>query len=266
MTKDFPQSVAQAVASIKPHLEKVPRTAIILGSGLSSLASSFGGKSLSYAEITGFPAPTVSGHAGILQIGQKALVMAGRFHFYEGHSLDTVCLPVAVLAKLGVQNIILTNAAGGIHYSFRPGDLVMITDHINFQGVNPLIGPALEGFGPRFCDMSTVYSPDLRRLARSIDPELKEGTYLAVSGPCYESPAEIRAFRTMGADLVGMSTVPEAIVARSLGLNILGLSCVTNLAAGISPTPLDHKEVMEHGKRVEARLGKLLHAVLDSIG
>ena len=265
MTVDFPQRVERAVASIRQKFPSVPKTAIILGSGLSGLAADFGGSSLSYGDIAEFPAPTVNGHAGILQIGTRALVMAGRFHYYEGHSLDTVCLPVAVLAGLGVENLILTNAAGGIHYSFRPGDLVLIADHINMQGVNPLIGPHLTGFGPRFCDMSEVYSSELRRLARQLDPELKAGVYLAVSGPCYESPAEIRAFRAMGADLVGMSTVPEAILARSLGLRTLGISCVTNLAAGIGAQALNHQEVMEYGQKVATRLGRLLQGMVAQL-
>lgn len=266
MTSEFPSRVERAVASVRPHLDSAPKVGIVLGSGLSSLAGQFGGRALPFAEIAGFPAPTVQGHAGILQLGDRALVLAGRFHYYEGHSYDTVCLPVALLAGLGVETLILTNAAGGIHYSYRSGDLVMISDHVNLQGGNPLVGPHLAGFGPRFCDMSAVYDPELRRLARSIDPELREGVYLAVSGPCYETPAEIRAFRTMGADLVGMSTVPEAILARSLGLRVLGLSTVTNLAAGISPQPLDHQEVVAVGKLVERRMGELLQRLVADLG
>ncbi len=265
MTKEFPARVERAVAGIRAKSACRPRIGIVLGSGLANLAASFGGTAILFKDIPEFPVPTVAGHTGVLHLDETVAVLAGRFHFYEGHTMDTVVLPTAVLAKLGITTLILTNAAGGVHHSYKPGDLVMLSDHINFQGTNPLIGPHLEGFGPRFPDISTVYAQSLRDQARRIDPQLKEGTYMAFTGPCYESPAEVRAARAMGADLVGMSTVPEAIVARTMGLNVMGISVVTNLAAGISPTPLDHAEVTAMGKQAEVRLGVLLHALVKSL-
>ena len=262
MTTEFSARVERAVAGIRRVSQAKPKIGIILGSGLSNLAASFGGQTISYRDIPGFPEPTVAGHVGMLYLGEEVVVLAGRFHFYEGHSMDTVALPTAVLAALGVRTLILTNAAGGVHHSVHPGDLVLISDHITVPRTTPLSGPHRAGFAPRFSDMPNVYTPANPEKAKRFDPLLKEGVYMAFTGPCYESPAEVRAARALGADLVGMSTVPEAIMARSLGLEVMGVSVVTNLAAGISPVPLDHAEVTAMGKQAEGRLGKLLKAMV----
>jgi len=259
MTKRFPQLLANALKAVRRKSASRPKTGIILGSGLSDLASRFGGKAIGFPDIPGFPAPTVAGHAGVFYLGDEVAIMAGRFHLYEGVGVDTVLLPVALLHALGVQALILTNAAGSLRPELGPGSLSLISDHINFMGDNPLSGPHLAAFGPRFPDMSAVYTAQLREKARQLDSSLPEGVYLAVRGPSYETPAEIRAFKTLGADMVGMSTVPEAIFARSLGMEILGVSLLTNLASGLG-TPLNHEEVMAAGKLAGHRLGALLES------
>lgn len=244
-----------------------PQIGIVLGSGLGAFAGQLcEPAAVVFAEIPHFPRSTVPGHSGRLLVGGVAdvpvAVMQGRVHAYEGYSPEEVAFPVRVLARMGVRTVILTNAAGGIHAAFHQGQLALIVDHINFSGRNPAAGVHDEQLGPRFFDMSEPYSLRLRRLAqqaaRSIDLELAEGVYLSVLGPSFETPAEIRAFRTMGADLVGMSTVQETIAARQMGLEVLGISCVTNMAAGIQATPLSHEEVMETGRAVESRLAGLL--------
>jgi len=244
-----------------------PTIGIVLGSGLGSFADQIENPAvIPFADIPHFPQSTVPGHSGRLVIGAVAgtpvAVMQGRVHAYEGYSSDQVTLPIRVLGRCGVRTLILTNAAGGINPAFRQGQLVLVADHINFSGRNPVAGPNDDRFGPRFFDMSEAYSARLRHLAReaarSLDLDLEEGVYLSVLGPSFETPAEIRAFRTLGADLVGMSTVQETIAARHMGLDVLGISCVTNLAAGLQAQPLSHEEVMETGKAVESRLAGLL--------
>ena len=244
-----------------------PTIGIVLGSGLGSFADQIENPAvIPFADIPHFPQSTVPGHSGRLVIGAVAgtpvAVMQGRVHAYEGYSSDQVTLPIRVLGRCGVRTLILTNAAGGINPAFRQGQLVLVADHINCSGRNPVAGPNDDRFGPRFFDMSEAYSARLRHLAReaarSLDLDLEEGVYLSVLGPSFETPAEIRAFRTLGADLVGMSTVQETIAARHMGLDVLGISCVTNLAAGLQAQPLSHEEVMETGKAVESRLAGLL--------
>jgi purine-nucleoside phosphorylase len=210
--------------------------------------------------------PTVSGHSGLLKVGERIAVIAGRIHYYEGHSIDEVVLPVFLLGRLGVRTLIVTNAAGGVNKSFSPGELVLIKDHVNLQGLNPLRGPNPE-FGPRFPDMSTVYTPELRGLAHKVSPvPLKEGVYAAFVGPSYETPAEIRMLSAIGVDMVGMSTVPEVIAAGYLGMRVLGISCITNMAAGILGRPLDHTEVIRAGKEVAPRFAELLTRTVERIG
>jgi purine-nucleoside phosphorylase len=267
MHTDFRARVKRAAASIDSHLYERPAVGVVLGSGLSNVVDTLfpGDRSLvsiPYSEIEGFGVPSVAGHRGELKVGGATAVFAGRFHFYEGKSLDDVVLPVATLAELGVRTVLVTNAAGGINPGFSPGDLVLITDHINLLGTNPLIGPRDESSVARFPDMTEVYSRELIKVAREIDPDLKEGVYAALTGPSYETPAEIRMLRTLGADLIGMSTVPETIVARSYGMTVLGLSTVTNLAAGMSGKELDHAEVVEVSASIEKRMTRLLRELI----
>jgi purine-nucleoside phosphorylase len=257
-----------------------PRVAIVLGSGLGAVAEAVTAPAfIPYAGIPHFPQSTVPGHAGRIVAGSldgaPVVVMQGRVHFYEGYTPQQVTFPMRVLGALGIRAVVLTNAAGGIAEGYRQGQLVALSDHINLMGWNPLVGPneprfaarplaglRLPSSGLRFTDMTEAYSKPLRALARAAAAEegwtLDEGVYLAVSGPSFETPAEIRAFRTMGATLVGMSTVPETIVARHMGIEVLGLSCVTNLAAGLGATPLSHEEVIETGRQVEQQLARLL--------
>jgi len=250
-----------------------PDVAVVLGSGLSGVFPLDGERSLAFTEIPGFPAPSVVGHAGEVAVGtvsgRTVLVQRGRVHHYEGHSLADVALPVRAYARLGVKVVVLTNASGGIAHGLEAGDLVLLSDHINLLADNPLRGPNLDPLGPRFPDMTEVYDPRLRKLARDVawglGIALKEGVYLATLGPSYETPAEIRAFRALGADLVGMSTVPEAIAARHAGMKVLGISCVTNLAAGVLPEPLSHDEVIATSRRKSADLGRLLTAFVSRL-
>lgn len=270
MRPDFAARVARARASLPQGY--APRRAAVLGSGLSSLADGLGLKALPFKDIEGFPLPSVAGHAGILYLGQDYAIMAGRFHYYEGWEGDEVVLPIFLLAALGVEELILTNAAGAVNLGYKPGDLVLINDHINLLGRQPFIGPNPQGadgvdLGPRFFDMGKVYAPGLRAKAQAVAQArlghgLDEGVYAAMSGPAYETPAEIRMLRALGADLVGMSTVPEAIAGAYLGLKVLGLSCVTNMAAGILDSPLDHQEVIAAGKSAQGALAALLLPLL----
>ena len=243
---------------------------LILGSGLGELAEEIEEAIvIPYDQIPFFPTSTVVGHAGQLVYGtlsgKKVLAMQGRFHFYEGHSMQTVTYPVRVMAALKAHSVIVTNASGGVHESFVPGDLMLITDHINFTGQNPLIGPNEDEIGPRFPDMSEAYTLTYREVAKEaasqLDLTLKEGVYMGYSGPTYETPAEIRMSRTMGADAVGMSTVPEVIVAAHSGLKVLGISCITNLAAGMQAN-LNHEEVVETTQRVKQSFKALIKEVL----
>ena len=251
-----------------------PRIALVLGSGLGAFGDELGSATyIPYEKIPHFPRSTAIGHAGRLVIGKSAAIpvaaMQGRVHFYEGYSLQDVIFPMRVFARMGVRAAILTNAAGGINTAFKQGALVILSDHINLQGSNPLIGPNDARFGPRFPDMTQAYWKDYRLFAveeaRKLRIEAFEGVYAALSGPSYETPAEIRHLRTIGADLVGMSTAPEVIAARHMGIRVLGISCVTNMAAGILDRPLDHKEVLETGERVKGAFMALLRAVLPRI-
>ena len=265
MKKGFYEKVEKVYRSCSLENAYCPETAVILGSGLSELVESYEGKEVPFSEIEGFPSVNIKGHPGFFKLAEKAVLMAGRIHFYEGHSIEDVVLPVALLWKMGVKKLILTNAAGGVNRSFKPGDLAVITDHINLTGQNPLIGRN-EGFeGPRFPDMSNVYDNEINEKAFLIDPDLKKGVYAGLSGPSYETPAEIRMLDKIGADMVGMSTVNEAIAARYFGMKVAGISCITNMAAGILDQPLDHREVIETGKRVNRRFIKLVGGLLEEI-
>jgi purine-nucleoside phosphorylase len=248
-----------------------PRVAVVLGSGLGDFANDLTDSvAIPYAKIPGFPKSTVIGHAGRLVIGKAGstvvAAMQGRVHLYEGYSAAEAGFPMRVLGCLGVRAAILTNAAGGINTEYSEGALVVIRDHINLQGANPLIGPNDDRFGPRFPDMTTAYWKPYREWtlteSKRLGMELHEGVYAAVTGPSFETPAEIRYMRIIGADLVGMSTVPEVIVARHMGIRVLGISCVTNMAAGILDQPLTHEEVLDTGKRVTTQFTGLLRAVL----
>jgi purine-nucleoside phosphorylase len=251
-----------------------PKIALVLGSGLGAFADEFAEATrIPYAKIPNFPRSTAVGHAGQLVVGKVEGVdiaaMQGRVHLYEGYAVRDVAFPVRVFARMGVKAVILTNAAGGIKKEFTQGRLVVISDHINLQGANPLIGPNEETFGPRFPDMSTAYDKKFRELTlaegRRLGITLAEGVYAALAGPSYETPAEIRYLRTIGADLVGMSTVPEVIAARHTGIRVLGISCVTNAAAGILDQPLDHQEVLETAERVKSQFISLLRAIIPDI-
>jgi purine-nucleoside phosphorylase len=265
----------EAARAIRKRRDGAPRVALVLGSGLGSFADNLTDRlAVPYAEIPNFPVSTgVVGHAGELVLGQvgqaPVAVLSGRVHFYEGRPMSDAVFPARVLARLGVKAVVLTNAAGGVRLTFRPGDLMLITDHINGFGTNPLIGPNEESLGPRFPDMSAVYDPALRRIvkatARQLRIPVKEGVYIGLHGPSYETPAEIRAIRRMGADAVGMSTVPEAIALRHAGVRVLGISTITNMAAGILKKPLNHAEVLDTTQRIGARFVKLLTAIVPKI-
>jgi purine-nucleoside phosphorylase len=258
---------------IRSRITVEPRIAVVLGSGLGGFADFDEAVAIPYEDIPGFVRSTAQGHAGRLVIGKvesvPVLAMQGRVHYYEGYSLEEVTFPVRTFGLLGIKTLILTNAAGGINVQLTQGALMVITDHLNLMGVNPLRGPNDERFGPRFPDMSTVYSPELQELvveeAKAINLEVRRGIYGALSGPSYETPAEIHLLRGLGADAVGMSTVPEAIVARHMGLEVLGISCITNMAAGISDEPINHEEVMATGDRVRATFTELLQRVIGAI-
>jgi purine-nucleoside phosphorylase len=263
-----------ATRVIRSRISVEPRIAVVLGSGLGGFADDFEESvSIPYEDIPGFVRSTAQGHAGRLVIGKidsvPVLAMQGRVHFYEGYSLEEVTFPVRTFGLLGVKTLVLTNAAGGINVELTQGALMVISDHLNLMGVNPLRGANDERFGPRFPDMTTVYSPELQALvideAKAIGVELRRGIYGALSGPSYETPAEIHLLRTLGADAVGMSTVPEAIVARHMGLEVLGISCITNMAAGISDEPINHEEVMATGDRVRETFAELLRRVIAAI-
>lgn len=251
-----------------------PKIALVLGSGLGAFADEFAGATkIPYADIPNFPKSTAIGHAGQLVLGNVGEIpvagMQGRVHLYEGYSAKDVAFPIRVFARMGVKAVILTNAAGGIKLEFTQGELVVIKDHINLQGANPLIGPNDDRFGPRFPDMTVAYDRRFREIAVGAGNRnhigLYEGVYAALPGPSYETPAEIRYLRTIGADLVGMSTVPEVIAARHSGIRVLGISCVTNAAAGILDQPLDHKEVLETCERVRGQFIALLKVVIPRI-
>lgn len=279
MNDQFAKATA-AAEYIRTRASLKPTLGIILGSGLGNFASQVEqAVTIPYAEIPNFPQSTVQGHSGKLILGTIAqvpvAVMQGRVHAYEGYSMEQVTFPTRVLSLLGVRKLIVTNAAGGINPRYGQGAIVAISDHINLTGTNAALGPneprfgTIPGAGQRFFDMSAAYSPALRKLA--VDEAarqgwmLNEGVYLAVLGPSYETPAEIRAFRTLGADLVGMSTVHEVIIARHMGLEVLGLSVVTNMAAGVLDEPINHEEVMEIGRRIEGQFTNLLMAIIPQM-
>lgn len=248
--------------------------AIILGSGLGDYADTLKESvKLPYSEIPGFPQSTVAGHAGIWHtgtlFGKKVIMMQGRFHAYEGYPMEDVVLPIRVMKKLGVKTLIVTNSAGGVRETFKPGTLMLIKDYINYAGMNPLIGKNLDEFGPRFPDMTYAFDRKLQRIAKDSAKEnhsnLEEGVYCWFSGPTYESPAEIRMARVLGADAVGMSTVPEVMVAHHAGIRCLGISCITNLAAGILDQPLNHEKVVETGRMVKEEFKALLNTILEKL-
>jgi purine-nucleoside phosphorylase len=266
---------AEAAARfIQKKTKLQPKIALVLGSGLGAFADQFAAATrIPYAKIPYFPRSTAIGHAGQLVIGKvdgiEVAGMQGRVHLYEGYSPQDVAFPIRVFSRLGIKAVILTNAAGGIKKEFTQGRLVVISDHINLQGANPLSGPNADKFGPRFPDMTNAYDKKFRELTlaagRRLNIDLGEGVYAALAGPSYETPAEIRYLRTIGADLVGMSTVPEVIAARHAGLRALGISCVTNAAAGVLGQPLDHNEVLETAERVKSQFIGLLRAVIPRI-
>jgi purine-nucleoside phosphorylase len=266
--------VAQAAARIK-HLSPLrPKLALILGSGFHHVLSELEvAARLSYARLPGFPPVGVSGHAGELLVGHlggvPVLVLSGRAHYYEGHAMEAVTFATRTLAAYGIRDLLVTNAAGGLNRQFRPGDFMVLTDHINLMGANPLRGPAVPG-RPRFVDLTQAYDPALatllRRAGRRCQLKLRAGVYLAVSGPSYETPAEIRAFARLGAAAVGMSTVPEVITARQHGLRVAGVSCITNLAAGRSPNPLSHEEVLETAELSKHAAAKFLKTFAQLYG
>jgi purine-nucleoside phosphorylase len=266
-----PQTAAARLKKLSPLR---PTLAIVLGSGFHhALTALRVAEKIAYAKIPGFPKPTVSGHAGELYFGHlgrtPVLMLSGRAHFYEGHAMERVTFAVRTLAAFGIRDLLLTNAAGGVNKHFRAGDFMALTDHINLMGANPLRGAALPGL-PRFVDLTETYNEKLRallfRAARLARLKLRRGVYLAVSGPTYETPAEVRAFRLLGADAVGMSTVPEAVVARQCGLNVAAISCVTNLAAGLGRENLSHTEVLETAERVKHSGAALLKHFTELYG
>ncbi|MFC7391495.1 purine-nucleoside phosphorylase [Scopulibacillus cellulosilyticus] len=267
--------INEAMNVIKPELKEQPKIGLILGSGLGVLADELAeAVTISYQKVPYFPESTVKGHAGQFVFGRlegvPVVAMQGRYHFYEGYDLKQVTFPVRVMKALGVKQLIVTNAAGGVNTSFKPGDLMIINDHINMLGTNPLIGPNETNLGVRFPDMSEVYNKDLIEMAKSVAGEhqidIKEGIYYATSGPSYETPAEVRMIRTLGGDAVGMSTVPEVIVARHSGLEVLGISCITNAASGILDQPLSHEEVIETTEKVKATFVQLVKAIVQKMG
>jgi purine-nucleoside phosphorylase len=263
-----------AARIIRARTKLEPRIAIVLGSGLGGFADEFDeAVGIPYQDIPGFKQSTAQGHAGRLVIGNvdsvPLVAMQGRVHYYEGYSLEEVTFPIRTFKLLGVKTLILTNASGGINVELGQGTLMVISDHLNMMGGNPLCGPNDERFGPRFPDMTAVYARELQEFvveeAKAIGVEVRRGIYGALSGPSYETPAEIHLLRNLGADAVGMSTVPEAIVARHMGLDVLGISCITNMAAGISDEPINHEEVMATGDRVRDTFAQLLRRVVSRI-
>lgn len=264
--------LGEAVRAIKARSTLEPRIGVVLGSGMGAFASNLDQATvIPFAEIPHFPTSTAIGHPGQLVMGLSQgvplVVMAGRVHHYEGYSLEQVVFPVRVLGRLGVKILILTNAAGSVNTSYKPGELMIIEDHINFMGGNPLVGPNEETLGLRFFDMTEAYDPALRGIAEracwKAGVQARKGVYIAVTGPSYETPAEIKMARGLGADAVGMSTVPEAIAARHMGLRVLGLSCITNMGAGVIKKKLDHLEVLAVGERVKEALSDVLGRIVQ---
>ena len=269
------RELTETVDYIRTHCRYQPSLGLILGSGFGSYADSFSdSKVLSFGEIPHFPCSTVSGHRGNLVFGSvegiPCIALQGRIHFYEGYSMQEIAFPVRVLGRLGIQGLIVTNAAGGLNPEFRPGDLMLIADHINMMGSNPLIGPNPDESGPRFPDLSDAYDSGMREIALDIAGRLgiriRQGVYLGVTGPSYETPAEIRVYRSLGADAVGMSTVPEVLVAVHMGIPVLGISCITNMAAGMEPRKITHSDVLKTTKKVEKKFRLLLDGIIKAVG
>lgn len=266
--------INKACEFIKSKLNSIPSIAVILGSGLGELTEEIENRTIiKYVDIPYFPVSTVAGHAGQFAEGsiggRDVIMMQGRFHYYEGYDMKTVVFAVRVLKVLGIKTLIVTNAAGGVNLDFKPGDLMIIKDHINMSGANPLIGKNIDELGPRFPDMSEPYSKKLidiaKNTAKKLNIDIKEGVYLMLTGPCYETPAEIRMVRKLGADAVGMSTVPEVITARHMEVSVLGISCITNMASGILNKPLNHKEVIETSNMVKDKFKKLISGIIADI-
>lgn len=268
------EKIKAAADYIRARISLRPTIGLVLGSGLGGYADTLEeAVRIPYSEIPNFPVPTIPGHSGALvfgrKCGQEVVVLQGRIHYYEGLTQREITLPIRVLAALGIKTVVLTNACGGVNLGFKPGDLMLISDHINFSGANPLIGPNMDEFGVRFPDMSDLYTASLRarikETAQKAGILLQEGVYAMYSGPNYETPAEIRMFRIMGADTVGMSTVPEAIVAGHCGMQVVGISCVTNMAAGVLPVKLSHAEVTETANRVKEVFQKLIDLIVEIV-
>lgn len=266
--------IDEAVRIIRQRTDLVPEVGMILGSGLGDYADRIENPvKIPYQDIPNFPVSTVAGHTGQFVLGNRngktVIAMQGRIHYYEGYTQRQITLPVRIMKRLGVQNMLLTNACGGVNRSFAPGTLMMISDHINYSGSNPLLGPNFEIDGPRFPDVSRVYPKELRDKLRQCAARegiaLQEGVYMMFSGPCYETPAEVRMARTLGADAVGMSTVPEGIVCAHCGIPVLGISCITNYAAGILDQPLSHQEVVETAARVKDTFVQVVDLILKEV-
>ena len=266
------ESIQRAADFIAPHGNGA-RIALVLGSGLGHFTERMRIHCrIPYRDIPGFPVSTVAGHAGEILFGTvggtAVMAMSGRFHYYEGYDMSTITLPVRVMQRIGIEKLILTNAAGGVNLDYRPGDLMLISDHINLSGANPLIGPNI-GPGPRFPDLNSAWDRGMRETIRGAAEKLgismREGVYLMMSGPSYETPAEIRMCRLLGADAVGMSTVPEAITAAQCGIRTAGISCITNMAAGILDQPITHQEVIEAGRKAGKAFSELLCAVIPEL-
>jgi purine-nucleoside phosphorylase len=272
--KNLISKINEARDYIKQRIDFTPELGLILGSGLGVMGEEVENKIIiDYSDIPNFPISTVEGHKSRFIFGtlnnKKVAVMQGRFHFYEGYKMQEVVFPVWVMRALGINKLIVTNAAGGVNKSFAPGDLMLIKDHINFAGTNPLMGQNIEEFGPRFPDMSNAYNRELvdiaKKCAHSNGIAIQEGTYMMFTGPNYETPAEIRMSRVLGGDAVGMSTVPEVMTANHSGMKVLGISCITNMAAGILDQPLNHHEVIDTAEKVKSKFVKLIKEIVQNI-
>ena len=265
------EEAEEAAAFVRGRSRLRPTVALVLGSGLGAFADTLAHATrIPYGEIPHFPTSTAIGHRGEMVLGTAGdtpvIVMNGRVHYYEGYTPPQVVFPVRVLGRLGIKVVVMTNAAGSVNVNYKPGELMIITDHINYMGINPLIGPEDERFGPRFFDMSEAYDPKLQEIAEracaKVGMTVRRGVYIAFNGPSYETPAEIKAARTLGADAVGMSTVPEVIAARHMGLRVLAVSCITNMAAGVIKKKLHHLEVLEVAEKVKSGLLDVLGRVI----
>ena len=271
---EYTQKIAAAVAFLSERMPQAPRLGLVLGSGWGGIVSGVEDPiCIPYDQVPGMCASTVAGHAGQWIFGtvngRYVAIMSGRLHYYEGHDLKDVTAPIRIMKEMGVQTVVLTNAAGAVNTSFKPGDLMLITDHISMTGVNPLFGKNEDQWGPRFPDMSKAYDPELLSIAEAVAQEqnfpIQKGVYTWMSGPSFETPAEIRMVRSIGGDAVGMSTVPEAIVARHGGMRVLAASCMTNMAAGVLDQPLCHEEVLETAERVKDSFRKYLYALVGRV-